>query len=170
LLDNENIFKEMRDQNLFDYSFWEDDIISVERKQFNKVRLRSLTLFIKILHFLDKVIEIDPNISVIKTYKKSIKAIHSLIPDYLEEIESKRKQKEVVPDDFLSDEEVKQEQSSQFKPPKPMKPGKRRLSGGQKSIESQGTKRPKLDESDDCLDANMPSQSNSSNELKDNPD
>ena len=94
-----------------------------------------------------------------------------MIPNYLEEIESKRKHKEVVPDDFLSDDEVKQEQSSQFKPPKPMKPGKRRLSGSQKSSEGQSVKQPKPEEPSEVLDASMQSQDNSSNELKDdNPD
>ena len=48
-----------------------------------------------------------------------------MLPHYLDDIEKKRKEKEIIPDDFLSDEEVKENQ--QFKPPKP-KHNKRLLS------------------------------------------
>jgi len=60
----------------------------------------------------------------LRLINKILKATHSSIPNYLESMEEKRKEKDVIPDDFISDEEVKEE-SQQFKPPKPMKPGKR---------------------------------------------
>lgn len=78
----------------------------------------------------------EPNISNVKLYKKLTKNTHALIPNYLEDMEKKRKEKEVVPDDFLSDNEVKEGDMERFKPPKPIKPGKRVLNP--KSHESHG--------------------------------
>lgn len=47
-----------------------------------------------------------------------------MIPNYLSDMEKKRKEKEVIPDDFISDEELKEEENV-FKPPKVVKHVKR---------------------------------------------
>lgn len=50
--------------------------------------------------------------------------MHEQFPNYLKEMETKRKEKDVIPDDFVSDEELKEdglekEDDMEFKPPKP---------------------------------------------------
>lgn len=125
ILLREDIVTALKKQNVFDYSFWERGAGNEDEARVDKVRL-----------YIGKIIDKEPSISIIKTYKKIIKGIHHQVPNYLEDMEKKRKEKEVVPEDFLSDEEIKEAMPpeflsdfpAEFKPPKPIKPGKRTLS------------------------------------------
>ena len=71
-----------------------------------------------------------PNITSIKSFKKYIKNIHIQVPNYLKNKEKERKKKDQIPVEFMSDDEMKEEEVKVdgFKPPKPMKPGKRTMS------------------------------------------
>ncbi|CAI2369792.1 unnamed protein product [Moneuplotes crassus] len=128
-----NIFK---NENIFQKSFWErEEAESIEEIYVNKVYLYFVDLFgdYSTTKTLQERIEgiKTPDISSIKIYKKYIKVVHTRLPNYLKDKEKARKIKEVIPADFMSDDEIKeQEEVDGFKPPKPMKPGKRTLSGG----------------------------------------
>jgi len=122
---NEKVCQQLQKMNVFDYSFWEKGFESNIEKDISQTR-----------HFIEKVIDKEASISSIKIFKKLIKGVHTTIPSYLKDMEKVRRAKEVVPDDFLSDEECKDQPRKEFKPPKPMKPGKRTLSSnGGKSLD-----------------------------------
>lgn len=117
IFNNEDITNLLKTHKVFDDSFWDFGVKSEDETRIEKVRLNLITNYGK-----------EPSISSIKIYKKLIKGVHLQLPNYLSDMNKRRKEKEVIPVEFLSDDETKEEESDQFKPPKPMRPGKRSLS------------------------------------------
>lgn len=136
LLHNEAMVETMKSKEFFKKSFWErGDSQTMEQIIVEKVYFSINHLFddnsVSGENIFDRVQnKKTPDISSIKTYKKYIKVVHMKLPNYLKDKEKDRKKKEVIPVDFMSDDELKeQEPVDGFKPPKPMKPGKRSISG-----------------------------------------
>jgi len=117
--------------NLFDQSFWE--------KNSNNVHKDNIVSIVKILK--NDITRKEISTKNIKVFQKFVKNLHKTFPDYQKELERTRKKHEQVPEDFMSDEEIKeaQEKFAEFKPPKPLKPGKKPHHHRTSSNASQGS-------------------------------
>ena len=93
--------------NLFDMNFWQKGRASKQRDNIKLIIDKIKTMASKM-----------PDKNFYRKNKKLIKELHISLPSFLKEMEDKRKEKDVIPNEFLSDDESKEE-IREFKAPKP---------------------------------------------------
>ena len=109
MMKHDGIVTLFTDLNLFDYTFWDKTQPSQQRENIKKI-----------IKLISENYGKDHSTKQIKHYKKRVKDMHTKLPKYQIENETNRKKKDIIPDDFISDDERKEEEFGEFKPPKPI--------------------------------------------------
>eukprot|EP00343_Euplotes_focardii_P005498 CAMPEP_0205809066 /NCGR_PEP_ID=MMETSP0205-20121125/13182_1 /ASSEMBLY_ACC=CAM_ASM_000278 /TAXON_ID=36767 /ORGANISM="Euplotes focardii, Strain TN1" /LENGTH=234 /DNA_ID=CAMNT_0053085697 /DNA_START=522 /DNA_END=1222 /DNA_ORIENTATION=- len=134
LCKNENLVKYFKEAGVLTPDFWEkkntqsmNEIYVIKVRKILEGKLERASS--EGLGFSDKIKNAKlPDVSSIKSYKKYVRGVHNLLPNYLKDKEKDRKAKEIIPIDFLSDDEKVEEGMNGFKPPKPIKQKSKRIS------------------------------------------